>query len=882
MAKAKVIEDHTGDPIPEDAMQVRELNVDEEGERRGVPRPRLEPVPVPLIPVDAPGETPQQEVPEPPVLLPPVNNNEGQATDAGQRPRQVTPSSEPEREVAPQTSDGVPENNGDRPQAPQPPSSSTADPFSQRLRAAMESAYRNDVLDDALPKRRARVTSGEGAGPVRDKEDQTVSPYFAQDDYMGDDGLDELAAKWRKEAAPKPCRDHWELLLGAGTLRRHHVKWRTHPFSPWEGARMPVDIRDRGSTRTVVRCYKSGDQDEEEDDWKATRPSRKAASKWKGYTDFYLTKAAVKRLEDVNGKDPEHYHIEIQTADVFKMATDEVNERSISPEEWEGWKQTDAEEWAKLQASGAVKVLSVEDSKKVIDQLTREGRQNRILSSRMVRRHKPSEQPGEPSKRKSRLVIRGFEDPDAHRLDRSCGDLKQAFTQSDPLQRKAGKIYMWQPSSGLPGLEANQIIEVLHGVYGLIDAPLHWRRTLKTYLTEELEYKQSRLDPCVFVLYHKGKLNGVIVVEIDDLLCFGLDEHERRLQKLRQRFAFGKFHRLQEMPQGTAFNGRRIRQQSDYSLKVDMCKFVTERLSQVFLEKGRRSQPDAEASPKERQDTRAAIGSLAWAAKEGRPDAASGASILASRMAKLKVRDVVALNKVIQEVRSKPELTLTYHSVPLERLRFGVATDASFDNYDDGSSQGAVGVLAYDVALTEGETAKCSLLWWKSAKLRRKVPSTLAAETQALNRGLGELLWTKALWENLLDPNFDLQKYMASIKDQSDVVLQRADCDQKLRESLSIVDAKSVYDNVIKDGAQAADKYTALEVAIARERSDGLGVQIRWVEHQAMVVDALTKVGANPQALYRLLDTGHFRITAEEQQMVERAELRAIGRVKPR
>lgn len=222
---------------------------------------------------------------------------------------------------------------------------------------------------------------------------------------------------------------------------------------------------------------------------------------------------------------------------------------------------------------------------------------------------------------------------------------------------------------------------------------------------------------------------------------------------------------------------------------------------------------------------------------------------MASKMAKLKVRDVVALNRVIHDVRSKPELTLVYHAIPMERLRFGVATEASFDNYDDDSSQSAVGVLAYDVALTEGQTAKCALLWWKSAKLRRKVPSTLAAETQALNRGLGELLWTKALWQNLFDQTFDLQMFMASIKKQADLVLQKADADRLLRESLSIVDAKSVYDNVIKDGAQAADKYTALEVAIARERKDGLGAQMRWVEHQSMVVDALTKVGANPQAL---------------------------------
>ena len=103
-----------------------------------------------------------------------------------------------------------------------------------------------------------------------------------------------------------------------------------------------------------------------------------------------------------------------------------------------------------------------------------------------------------------------------------------------------------------------------------------------------------------------------------------------------------------------------------------------------------------------------------------------------------------------------------------------------------------------------------------------------------------------------------------------------------MRESLGITNAKSVYDNVTKEGAIAQDKYTALEVAIVRERVDGLGVQIWWVEHQSMIVDALTKVNGNPSALYKLLDSGHYKIVAESDLLDERAVLRAEGRPKRR
>ncbi|CAE7192918.1 GIP [Symbiodinium sp. CCMP2592] len=636
---AKVIEDHTSGPVPDDVVARRlepnvEPNVEEEGLFRYLQ-----------------------------FLL-----------------RQISLSSEPEREVAHHKHPGIAESGEQR--------------FSDQLRAAMDSAYKNDILDDALPRRKARVQQEGQSRPMREKEDQKI--YFAQDTFFEEETLDEFVADFRR-TPPQQCKR--TEIIGSYCQEPEYF----------------------GATVSSG----GGDQDSEEDDWRAMRPSKKAAGKWKGHTDFFLTKQTAKNVL-------EH----------------QVRENSIPPDEWEGWRQTDAEERAKIQVSGAVRVLSAEESKKVIAQLSMEGKEDRIMSSRLVRRNKPSEQPNEPAQKKSRLVIRGFEDPDACGLDR-C-------------------------------LEEGQIMEILHG---LSDG----RSTVR----------QSRLDPCVFVLYIGGVINGVIVVEVDDLLCFGLKEEELRLQKLREKFAFGKFLWLQDLPQGisyTSFNGR-IRHEKDYySLKVDMCKFVTESMSEVRLERGRRSQPEAEATAKEKRNTRAAIGSLAWAAKEGRPDAAAGASILASKIAKLKVR-------------------------------------------------------------LWGQTAKCALLWWKSAKLRRKVPSTLAAETQTLNRGLGELLWTKALWQNFLDEDFDLQMFMASIKKQADLVLQKADADRLLRESLSIADAKSVYDNV---------------VAIARERKDGLGAQMKWVEHQSMVVDALTKVGANPQALHRLLDSGHYRVVAEHDQLDER------------
>ena len=77
-------------------------------------------------------------------------------------------------------------------------------------------------------------------------------------------------------ASPRePQRDHWQLLVEKGVLRRHHVKWRSHPFSPWEGPRMRVEIASLTCERSTSRRYRDGAQDHEEDDWKSLKPSKR-------------------------------------------------------------------------------------------------------------------------------------------------------------------------------------------------------------------------------------------------------------------------------------------------------------------------------------------------------------------------------------------------------------------------------------------------------------------------------------------------------------------------------------------------------------------------------------------------------------------------------
>jgi hypothetical protein len=584
-----------------------------------------------------------------------------------------------------------------------------------------------------------------------------------------------------------------------------------------------------------------------------------------------------------------------------KRGSDEVKEEDITPEEWEGWKVSDAAEWAKVEATGAVKTLSPEESQNIEMQLEEAHLSQRILPSRIVRRWKPSEQPGVPPSRKSRWCVRGDKDPDLLDLVRhaptvttatlavvlqiaasmgweaAIGDLRNAFMQSDQLQRPAGRLFCRQPRGGLPGKDPRQLIEILAGAYGLGDAPAHWRKSLKKVLFS-LQLRQSALDPCVFKWHQGDQLGGLLVVEVDDLFAVGNDQFFQVMEQLQQRFQFGKFVRLRNESQGAAFNGRRIQQSRDFSFQIDMEKFVTERLKEVPLEKGRAAQSTSEATEDEKELARAAIGSLTWAAKEGRPDAAATASLVASSLSKLRVQDILDLNRCIRNVRNHPDLQLRVQSIPLESLCWGVVTDASYANASEGKSQGAYAVISYHEEMLKEGTGRCNLLHWRSGKIQRVVNSTLAAETQSFSRGLAELSWTVTVFNEFLRKDFDLKKWETEAQKRRLHAVMKDDTEAELQRGVGIVDAKSLFDHLSKETiGTTSDKRTALEIQVIRQALAETNTRIRWVPHPSMIVDMLTKRSGNPDPLMQLLHTGVMSLTGTNKKVLPAVNVKSLA-----
>lgn len=453
------------------------------------------------------------------------------------------------------------------------------------------------------------------------------------------------------------------------------------------------------------------------------------------------------------------------------------------------------------------------------------------------------------------------------------GDLKNAFCQSDPLHRENGPLYFRQPPEGIDGMHPDQIVLIIAGCYGLVAAPLHWRKSLTDALCR-LNYVQSSLDPCIYKCYDNGKLQGMIAIEVDDLFMVGHEVHLRKLDSLRKRFVFGKFVTLKECEEGAMFNGRRLRQLQNGEFQIDMQKFVEERLQEVPLEKGGRSMKKAEATEEEKTQARAACGALNWLSKEGRPDASGPSSLLSSRLTDLRIEDIVQLNDVIKSLKQRSDLAIRVQ--PLRRMKFSVVSDASFGN-DRFHSQGGQMILRHEDGLQDNKLVEANLLCWRSGRIHRVVNSTLAAETQSLSRRVGDLLWVLVLFEELQDEQFSIRDWPHRLSGKEVMALAPKSSSEELRGCLAIVDAKSLYDYLCKETIGGQDKRTAIEIQIIREDLNSLSGKIRWVDHPAMVADGLTKVKGSNDPLYELLTTGRFKLTAESQHMEARSLAKESG-----
>ena len=315
-------------------------------------------------------------------------------------------------------------------------------------------------------------------------------------------------------------------------------------------------------------------------------------------------------------------------------------------------------------------------------------------------------------KAKARHVMKGFSEPDSEWLDAatpqvapetvmlilqmlsSLGwtpgylDFTQAFHSGDQINRL---LFAELPPEGVPGLQQRQLLKLKKHCYGLLDGPYQWFQHLKRILLQ-LDYEQSIADPCLFMLFNKEKqredgsreLLGLIGVATDDLFHGGRPEHWEKMEWIRSHYKLGKFAKG-----GGRFVGKEIEEMGNHVYKVHQQQFVKDKVKHIDLPKIRKAQKFDTCSPTEITALRGLLGTLSWLAKETRPDLQGRVSLLQQTMPHPMVQHILEANSLAKEAQKEMEAGIIIRPIPIQRLRIGVASDASWGNSPGGFLEAA-------------------------------------------------------------------------------------------------------------------------------------------------------------------------------------------------
>jgi len=228
------------------------------------------------------------------------------------------------------------------------------------------------------------------------------------------------------------------------------------------------------------------------------------------------------------------------------------------------------------------------------------------------------------------------------------------------------------------------------------------------------------------------------------------------------------------------------------------------------------------------------------------------------------------------------DVPIWIRAIPLDQLGILVFADASLGNAKGGSAQIGHILCTVHKDIHRGVTAACSVIMYKSHKNPSAAPSTLLNESTAMSSSLGDAEWV-ASWIGLAKSlEYDLRKRDTLNRDIKIASLFAEKPGNEL-DLGCITDAKSLFDCLVQEQYTGAEKRAALEICVIKDSLESLGGRARWLPHDRNPADCLTKLKGNVEPLLKLLRSGTFRLTAEEQVMADRKSYRELtGKKNPR
>ena len=143
-----------------------------------------------------------------------------------------------------------------------------------------------------------------------------------------------------------------------------------------------------------------------------------------------------------------------------------------------------------------------------------------------------------------------------------------------------------------------------------------------------------------------------------------------------------------------------------------------------------------------------------------------------------------------------------------------------------------------------------------------------------MSEGLAECEWIIGVLESTVYQEYEHslhRRKSISLPAEPTVTVMKADSRLQIDPStVCVIDAKSVFDHLVRDSTGGHCRRTAQELCVIRRSMQALRARCRWVPHERMVVDALTKRHGNSVTMLRLLQDGVLSIVDEDRELAMR------------
>ena len=399
------------------------------------------------------------------------------------------------------------------------------------------------------------------------------------------------------------------------------------------------------------------------------------------------------------------------------------------------------------------------------------------------------------------------------------GDAATAFLQGVQEERPM-PLFLSPPKDGLIALTdtwTSKLYRIRGNVYGLANAPLTWSREVKKRLFA-LDYCHHSFDKQLYYKRVSGEVVSIVLVYVDDFL--GLSRSDYNIKELHQAFEWGSLHPF-KTDEAVTFKGKEITllcQEGRFRLSITMKKFI-DGLDRGSLKKGRLQQ-DEKLSSQEQRELRSVSGCLQWASTQARPEISPSVS-LSGHGDQATIKDLRHLYSIIDYLKETSDQGLMIQDIPVGVKSMVMAySDSSWSNASKSGSQ--LGIL---VGLVQEEAkekpSKMGLIDWRSVRSPRVCRSTLAAEACAADEAADRSYYLNLFLGEFL---YDIPAHKVS----------------RRLSSCHAVDARSLFDAVISENPNLADKRTLVAVRSIQDTISSN--EIRWCPTTYQWADGLTKV----------------------------------------